>query len=256
MAKTKVLVLRAAGINCDEETQRAWELAGATAERVHINRLIERPERLSEFDIFTIPGGFSYGDDISAGRILALQLETRLGDALRRFIDDGRFVLGICNGFQALVKAGLLPGAGFERQVTIARNALGRYEDRWVRLRVDTDRCPFLEKGEMLAMPVGHGEGRVTLAPGDTLDRLRSADLVAFRYVAAGDGPAEYPANPNGSDDDIAGLIDVTGRVVGLMPHPDRHLFGTQHPTWTRDGIAPEADGLRVFRRIVGLVRV
>lgn len=256
MSTTKVLVLRAAGINCDEETQRAWELAGATAERVHINRLIERPERLGEYDVLTVPGGFSYGDDISAGRILALQLETRLGDALRRFIDDGRFVLGICNGFQALVKAGLLPGPGFERQVTIARNTTGKYEDRWVTLRVETSRCPFLEKGETLRMPVGHGEGRVTLAPGDTLDRLRAADLVAFRYVSPDGGPAAYPANPNGSDDDIAGLVDASGRVLGLMPHPDRHLFPTQSPTWTRDGLAAEADGMRVFRLIVDLVRV
>lgn len=254
MGAPRVIVVRAAGINCDAETVRAWELAGAAAERVHVNRLIERPALLGDYDVLTVPGGFSYGDDISAGKILASQLARNLAEEIARFRELGKLVLGICNGFQVLVKAGLLPGADLGGQVTIAGNDSGKFEDRWVRLRADTSRCPFLEKGELLEMPVAHAEGRVTVASAQTLGALRRADRIAFRYVGADGAAPVYPANPNGSDDGIAGLVDETGRVLGLMPHPERHVFSTQHPLWTRRRGEGEPDGLTLFRRLARFI--
>jgi len=254
MGGPRVIVVRAAGINCDQETVRAWELSGARPERVHVNRLIERPALLSEYDVLTVPGGFSYGDDISAGKILASQFARHLAEDIARFLAAGKFVLGVCNGFQVLVKANLLPGTGPAGQVTIGPNSNGRFEDRWVRLRVDTSRCPFLERGEVLEMPVAHGEGRVIFASEEVRGRLGEADQIALRYVGPDGQPGAYPHNPNGSEDHVAGLVDPTGRVLGLMPHPERHIFDVQHPLWTRRPRREEPDGLRVFRRLSRLL--
>ena len=161
----KALVLRTAGTNCDWETCFAWQQAGAEADRVHINRLIDDPGRLDDYQILTVPGGFSYGDDISAGKILANQVVHHLADAVADFLAKDRLVLGICNGFQVLVKAGLLPGGedgrpSLRQGATVTANDRGLFDDRWVRLRVDTDRCVFLEKGEVLEMPIAHAEGK------------------------------------------------------------------------------------------------
>jgi phosphoribosylformylglycinamidine synthase I len=250
-----VLILRAAGTNCDEETEWAWSLAGAAAERVHINRLIERPALLGEYEVLTIPGGFSYGDDIASGKILANQIQLRLGDAVRGLIDRGGLVIGICNGFQALVKAGLLPGPGLP-PATLTFNDSGRFEARWVHVRAGRSRCPLFEAGEMLRLPVAHGEGKVMLgepagADGEgAIAVLETAGCVALRYAAPGRDRVSYPENPNGSESDIAGLCDPTGRVVGLMPHPERCISHVQRPEWTRDR-SVESDGLRFFRRAV-----
>lgn len=231
MAK-KVLILRAAGINCDEETAFAWELAGAVTERVHVRRLIVDPGILDRFDALTIPGGFSYGDDVAAGRILANQLTHHLADAVRQFIEKGRPVLGICNGFQVLVRAGLLPGIDGRRDstVTLTNNDSGRFEDRWVHLYVDTDRCVFLPKGARLELPVAHGEGKLIPADDSIRAALRDRGHIALRYCDEQGRPGGFPVNPNGSVDDIAGLTDATGLILGLMPHPERHVFTTQHP--------------------------
>jgi len=244
MSRPKALVLRAAGVNCDRESEYALELAGFRAERVHVFRLMEAPALLGEYQLLMIPGGFSYGDDVAAGKILANQMIHRLSDALNRFVEDGRLILGVCNGFQVLVKSGLLPwgradAATANRDATLTWNDSGSFIDRWVRLRADSDRCVFLPKGAALMLPIAHGEGKFVTRDGEVLERLRRADQVAVRYEGF---------NPNGSEDDIAGICDPTGRIFGLMPHPERFVDVTQHPTWTRGGVE-SADGLMVFQR-------
>lgn len=257
MRPPRVLVLRAAGTNCDEETEYAWTLAGARPERVHVNRLLERPETLLDYHVLTIPGGFSYGDDVASGKILANQLRLHLLPMIVRLVDRGGLVLGICNGFQVLVKAGLLPGPGLPA-ATLTSNASGRFEARWVTLQAEESPCVLLRRGERYALPVAHGEGRFVVAdsvgPKTALSALKTAGAVALRYVAADGGTAGYPDNPNGSEGDIAGLVDSTGRVFGLMPHPERCIVTTHRPDWTRDASAG-GDGLRMFRRAVEFAR-
>lgn len=254
MNEVRVLVLRAAGINCDEEVMHGWRLAGAEPTLMHIRRLIEQPDVLDRYHLVTIPGGFSYGDDIAAGTILAQHITLHLADPLRRFVDRGGGIFGICNGFQVLVKAGLLPGGDFGRDaVTVTYNNSARFEARWVRLQVSTDRCPFLAPGSVLEMPVEHGEGKVVTASHTVTQTLEAKGHVAVRYIDDAGRSDTYPANPNGSVAGIAGLCDETGRVFGLMPHPDRHLDHSQHPFWTRREKDPTGppDGLSVFQNAV-----
>jgi len=282
MKQVSAIVLRAAGINCDMETEYALEAAGAKAQRVHINKIIKDKRALDEYQILVFPGGFSYGDDVAAGKILANQVIHHLADAVQKFIDDGKLVLGICNGFQALVKAGILPGdnkrltaetaegaeinkkdtrhktqdqrpaTSDERPatnlVTITYNDSGKFEDRWVYLAPQTDRCVFIEQGRQIYLPIAHGEGKVVTKDEAALQRLKSEGHIAFKYVDKDGNEGPYPVNPNGSMDSIAGLIDSTGRVLGLMPHPERHIRHTQHPRWTRlynaeDGRQKTEDG-------------
>jgi phosphoribosylformylglycinamidine synthase subunit PurQ / glutaminase len=252
MPKPRVLILRAPGTNCDEETAAAWSLAGAESETWHISQALDAPTRLAGFQILTLPGGFSYGDDLGAGRIFATRMAMRLGDALQEFRDRDGLVLGICNGFQILVKAGLLPGGTVERPMTITRNDSGHYEDRWVRLAASPGRCVFLADDESFEIPVAHGEGKVLTTHADDLNQLEKSGQVVLRYVDESDRPTQtYPANPNGSPGALAGLCDRTGRVFGLMPHPERHVNPLQHPRWTRRGPKAEGDGLRIFRNAV-----
>ncbi|HXG11296.1 MAG TPA: phosphoribosylformylglycinamidine synthase I [Gemmataceae bacterium] len=252
MAQPRVLILRGPGANCDLETQFAFERAGAVAERVHINRLREEPGLLRRYQILVIPGGFTYGDDVAAGRILANQLRYFLGDSLRRFRDSEKLILGICNGFQALLKAGLIIPPDEEGPlVTLTGNASGKFEDRWVYLKANPGRCPFLKGYDRLYLPVAHGEGNLISRAGWILKGLQQSGQVVLRYVDEEGRPGPYPVNPNGSQDDVAGLCDPTGRVLGLMPHPERHVLPTQHPRWTRLGLAAEGDGLRLFRNAV-----
>ena len=188
MAKVKAIVLRAAGINCDVEAEYALTLAGAEAERVHINRLIEDKTLLQQYQIMVFPGGFSYGDDVAAGRILANQVVHHLYDAVKEFVAAGKLVLGICNGFQVLVKMGLLPGidpSGRQESVTITYNDSDKFEDRWVYLAPQTDRCVFIEKGRQIYLPIAHGEGKVVTTDEATLKKLIDNDHVAFTYVDA-----------------------------------------------------------------------
>jgi len=234
--KVRAVVLRAAGINCDMETEYALESAGAEAERVHINKIIKDKSALEKYQILVFPGGFSYGDDVAAGKILANQVIHHLSESVRKFIDDGKLVLGICNGFQVLVKAGILPGDGSAKQedVTITYNDSGKFEDRWVYLSPQTERCVFIEPGRQIYLPVAHGEGKVVTKDEDTLEKLKDEGHIAFKYIDKDGKEGDYPVNPNGSVDSIAGLTDSTGRVLGLMPHPERHVRFTQHPHWSR----------------------
>ncbi len=253
MATVKALILRAAGTNCDYETQYAFEKVGAQAERVHVNRLIENPQRLDDYQILCIPGGFTYGDDVAAGKILANQLRYRLGEELARFHDEDKLILGICNGFQVLVKLGLLPGLDGlgEQQCTLTANDSNRFEDRWVYLAVEDSPSVFLEGGSVIALPVAHAEGKFVPSDEAVLKELRGQRHVVLRYVDAQGRVGGYPVNPNGSVDDIAGICDSSGRVLGLMPHPERHVEPHQHPRWTREGLKPEGDGLALFRNAV-----
>ena len=252
MTKPRVCVLRVAGTNCDMETMWAFEKAGAEAERLHVNRLAEKRKLLGTFQILAIPGGFSYGDDIAAGKVQAVELMHRLGDEVREFVASDKLVIGICNGFQVLAKTGLLPGGKSKKQtVTLAANDSNRFEDRWVYLRVETSRSVFISPGQTIYLPVAHGEGKFIPRTDAVLEELRGRGQIVFRYVSAADGKPTYPENPNGSVDDIAGISDPTGRILGMMPHPERHVESWHHPRWTREGLKRHGDGFQVFQNAV-----
>ncbi len=256
MLRPRALVLRAPGTNCDEETAAAWELAGATAEIWHIGRLLDSPHALDGFQIVTIPGGFSYGDDLGAGRILATRLGSVLHDALGRFHERGGLVFGICNGFQVLVRAGLLPGKAPGMAATLTNNDSGRYESRWVRLTPTPGLSPFVVDDEPIELPVGHGEGKFVVNNSEAFAALAAAGQVVLRYADEQGAPTmAYPANPNGSLGSAAGICNTTGRIFGMMPHPDRYFDPLLHPRWTRRGLAREGDGLRLFRNGVVAAR-
>lgn len=253
MAQPRVLILRAPGTNCDRETAFAFERAGGAAQIEHINALLESPRQIAEFQILCIPGGFSYGDDIAAGRIFANQLLSRLQEALAEFREAGKLVLGICNGFQVLLKSGLLvePANGVT-PATLTWNDSGKFEDRWVRLQATASKCVFLEGLEELELPVAHAEGKFVAASSQLLEQLDSSGRLVLRYVARdGSQTAAYPDNPNGSAANVAGVCDASGRMLGLMPHPERHIEFTHHPCWTRRTPRPAGDGLAIFQNAI-----
>ena len=258
MAEVKAIVLRAAGINCDMETEHALELAGAQAQRTHINRIIEDKTLLDKYQIIVFPGGFSYGDDVAAGKILANQIRHHLYEPIQKFIDDGKLVLGICNGFQVLVKTGILPGSNSnnnQQEITITDNDSGKFEDRWVYLAPQTDKCIFIEPGKQIYLPVAHAEGKIVTKDDAALEQLKSAGQVAFKYVDENGNEGAYPLNPNGSMDSIAGLTDTTGRILGLMPHPERFVRPTHHPHWSRLKEKPASDGITIFNNAVKYIQ-
>jgi len=257
---TRALVLRAPGINCDRETAQACRLVGFETELVHINQLIRSPEHLLDYTFLVIPGGFSYGDDLGAGTLLAKNLTVHLGEQLRRFVDEGRLVLGICNGFQVLVRAGLLPGEvgdiGHETDVfngrvvvSLTDNESGQFECRWVRLNVEISTCLFTQWiRHPLELPVAHGEGQFVLADETMLVRLRKNGQIPLVYAAPTGNDAAYPYNPNGSVGNIAGVCNKEGNVFGLMPHPERYVSSLQHPQRCGHNGGDEGDGLLIFR--------
>jgi len=250
MSKVRTLVLRAPGTNCDVETAFAFEQAGAEASLVHVNRLIRGEQRLSDYQIMVIPGGFTYGDDIAAGKVLANELRLGLGEDIQRFIDDGGLILGICNGFQALVKTGILPGPmdGSAPRLTLINNDSGKFECRWVYLSVNKQSpCVFTRGMDSLYLPVAHAEGKVVADP----KILSELDIVLYYTDEQGSTGAGYPYNPNGSVGNIAGICDSSGRIFALMPHPERHIRGTQHPQWTRHGARQYGDGFQIFLNAV-----
>jgi phosphoribosylformylglycinamidine synthase subunit PurQ / glutaminase len=265
--RIKVIVLRSAGTNCDQETCHAFEIVGADAQAIHVNRVIQAPAILKDYQILAIPGGFSYGDDIAAGKILANQLIHHLQQELGEFIAAGKLVLGICNGFQVLVKAGILPGlqpsgqnpsASKIGQATITNNDSGKYEDRWVYLQPGKSKCVFIDPDRRLYLPVAHGEGKVCFADAEIFEQIKANGQIAFRYVDHNGNFGPFPVNPNGSVDHIAGLCDPTGRVLGLMPHPERNVHKTHHPRWTRfngGSQVPQPDGLSLFVNAVNYFR-
>jgi len=267
VAKPNALILTGYGINCDFETEFAFREAGGRAERVHVNDIIRDRKRLFRHQILAIPGGFSFGDDLGSGKVLGNKIRTHLRDEVLEFVAGDRLVIGICNGYQVLVKSGLLPRPAPElrQDVTLTFNLSGKYEDRWVHLKRKSDKCAFTSGIEVLAAPVAHGEGRF-FAEAAALDALVRQDQVVFEYATPEGGPARgrFPENPNGSVRDIAGICDPSGRIFGMMPHPERHLFATSHPHWlrTRDRLSregkrlpEEGDGFRIFRNAIRYFR-
>ena len=265
MKKPRVLVLRTAGTNCDQETAFAFSTAGAETELVHINELTSRRRSINDYHILALPGGFTYGDDIASGKILANELKFKLADALQKFIEDGKLIIGICNGFQILVKAGLLPNLSGDFQTidaTLTLNDSNKCEDRWVYLKKSQKeaRCIWT-KGidKIIHLPVAHGEGKFIPKDASTLKTLKQNCLIALEYVDDKGESRGYPHNPNGSIDNIAGICDKTGRIFGLMPHPERHISFYQGPYWTRTarkGVDKgEGDGFIIFKNGVKFAR-
>lgn len=264
MPSPRVCVLRAPGTNCDVETAFAFDHCGGQSDRVHLFRLLESPRLLDDYQILCVPGGFSYGDDVGAGVIFAHQLRERLGDAMKDFLKADKLVLGICNGFQTLLKAGVLPSgaetwdaAREDAEATLTWNHNGRYTARWVHLKTCGSKNVFLNGIAELDLPIAHAEGRLVAKSGGVVDQWTQRGQIALQYAAwpqPSGGPASgpdvsrWPTNPNGATADIAGLSDPTGRVLGLMPHPERYLFATQHPHWTRLGLTGDGAGMQIFR--------
>ena len=243
MGKAKVLVLRAPGTNCDVETAFAFEQAGAQPRLVHVNELIHGREHLSGYGILVVPGGFTYGDDLGAGKILANEFRLKLGDDVGQFVGRGGLILGICNGFQVMAKAGLLPEPDLasEPRMTLASNDSGRFECRWVYLAVNQESpCIFTRRIERMYLPVAHGEGKV-------VGTISASNAALYYTDENGNTTAGYPFNPNGSETNIAGVCDSSGRIFALMPHPERHIRGIQHPRWTRGRPTRHGDGFQVF---------
>ena len=255
----KALILTGYGINCDIETQHAFKLAGADAERVHLTDLINGTRKLSEFHILAFPGGFSFGDDIASGKVLANMIKYNLGEQIQEFIDAEKLIIGICNGFQAMVKMGLLPafdGDYTTQDVTLTFNDSGRFEDRWVHLLGNKNsKCVFTKGIENIYLPVRHGEGKFVAKNPQALARLKKNNQVVFQYVDKEGSLAGYPHNPNGSVDNIAAICDETGRVFGMMPHPEAFQHRTNHPAWTREELPEEGAGVAIFRNAVEYVR-
>jgi len=253
MVKVRTLILRAPGTNCDVETAFAFEQAGSLVDSAHVNELVRRDKLISQYQILVIPGGFTYGDDVSAGKILANELRLKLGEDIQRFIDGGGLILGICNGFQVLVKAGILPPlVDGNQRLTLAGNDSNRFECRWVYLRANRESpCIFTRGISTMYLPVAHGEGKV-MAEAETLSKLN----IVLRYAdETGNVQAGYPHNPNGSVDSIAGICDASGRIFALMPHPERFIRWNQHPRWTREAPRQRRDGFGIFLNAVGWVK-
>ncbi len=250
MSQVRAVIMRAPGTNCDAETVFAFQQAGAVVDSAHINQLIRHEKRLSDYQIMVIPGGFTYGDDIAAGKVLANELRLKLGEDILRFIEDGGLILGICNGFQVLVKAGILPGSSPASQplITLSSNDSGKFECRWVHLGVNSQSpCIFTRGINRLYLPVAHGEGKVVADP----ETLSDLNVVLYYTDEHGSSNAGYPDNPNGSVGNIAGICDASGRVFALMPHPERYIRHTQHPQWTRLKKEEYGDGFQIFQNAV-----
>ena len=247
MKKPKIIVLRTAGTNCDNETASAFKIAGGEPELVHINELARDEKFLKNYQILAIPGGFTYGDYIASGKILANEIKYKLSEDLKNFINSVKLIIGICNGFQVLVKAGILPGinSGGAMEATLSFNDSGSFIDKWVYLKAES-RCVWTKDiEETIYLPIAHGEGKFIPRDNDVLNQLRKNNQIVFKYND----------NPNGSIDDIAGICDTTGRILGMMPHPERHVLGTQHPRWTREGLKEFGDGFAIFKNGVNYVK-
>ncbi|MCK9603099.1 MAG: phosphoribosylformylglycinamidine synthase I [Candidatus Omnitrophica bacterium] len=256
MQRPKVCVLRTAGTNCDQETAFAFSKVGANAELIHINSIINGEILLDDFGILALPGGFSYGDDIAAGKILASELKRKLGDKIGKFIEDGKLIIGICNGFQILVKAGLLPGNdALAQEASLIINDSAKFEDRWVYLKTQ-GKCVWTKNlPDVIYLPVAHGEGKFIVGDKLVLERLKKNNQIVFQYCNESGALSGYPHNPNGSMESIAGICDDTGRILGLMPHPERHIEPTQHPRWTQNRNKKTGDGLDIFKNGVEYIK-
>lgn len=261
----RVLVPVGYGLNCEDETAYSFRMVGADVRKVFLKDIIESPQILDDYQILAMIGGFSYGDHIAAGKVLANVYKFDLGDAIQRFISDGKLIFGECNGFQVLVKAGILPGFNGDygtQRATLTYNDSGVFEDRWVRLKVNPNsKCVFTKSIEELYLPVRHGEGKFVVEEQSVLERLKENSQIILQYAdkETGKPTMKYPQNPNGSVEAIAGICDPTGRVFGKMPHATAYLSPYNHPHWTRkkvEGTLPgEGGGVQIFRNAVEYVK-
>ncbi len=255
MTKTNVAIFWGEGLNTDEEMQLAFDEAGARTKKIHILDYL-RGDSLDNYQIVVIPGGFVHGDYIASAKILAIKLKHRMQDSISRFIERDTLMMGICNGFQALVKSGILPYGDFEQKVTLTHNDSGHFEDRWVYLEAHPNSpCIFTKGIGRIYLPIRHGEGKF-FAPEDEIEKLEARGQIALRYIGEnGERDPEYPLNPNGSMNSIAAICDPSGRIFGMMPHSEAYVIPYQHPRWTRlkqEGMLPEeGDGMKIFRNAV-----
>jgi len=255
LKEVKTIVLRVDGTNCDEEAVIAFERAGSRVDLVHMNELIRKEKSLEYYQILCIPGGFAHGDDIAAGKIFAVLLKHKISQDVKKFVEEGKLVLGLCNGFQVLVKAGFLPaieGIMKKQEATLAFNDSGYFQDRWVYLKNENKgRCVFTRGiKETIHIPVNHGEGKF-VADRSVIRKLEDNDQVVFKYVDPDGNYAGFPWNPNGSFDNIAGICNPDGNVFGLMPHPEKFIHKWTHPYWTRTNLPEEGDGFVIFKNAV-----
>ena len=275
MSKPRIAIITGYGINSDYELAQSFVMAGGDARRVHISDLIARKPALSEFDIIAVPGGFSFGDHIASGRVFANKLKHALAEDLAKAAERKIPMIGICNGFQVLVKLGILPGGAkaaapaandgatdaFVQTATLTYNDSGRFEDRWCHLSADAASKSIWTKGiSTIFLPIRHGEGKFIPRDAETLGALKKAGQISLRYCSAegvcpAEGAAAYPCNPNGSVDNVAGLCSPDGLIFGLMPHPEAHMLATNHPQWQKLGLRGEGEGIRIFRNAVDYVR-
>lgn len=251
----KVLILRTAGTNCDFETEWAFNLCGAKAERVHLYAIIKGSKKLKDYDVLVIPGGFSYGDDLGAGKVFANEIKLKLWESLELFKRSKKPIIGICNGFQVLTKAGIIPYWG-KNYAGLTWNDSGRYEDRWIYLKIESSRCPFFKNlPEIIRLPVAHAEGKFVAKDKNHLEKIRKNKQVVLKYVNPSGESALYPYNPNGSEENIAGICDESGLMIGLMPHPERALLSIHLPDWIRHKNKETFSyGYRIFRNVIEYV--
>lgn len=257
----KVCVIRTAGTNCDKETGFAFSKAGGAVEFIHVNNFISARRSLEEFEILALPGGFSYGDDVASGKIFANELKHGLFNDIKKFVKDGKLIIGICNGFQILAKSGVLPGnEALAQEVSLIINDSGKFESRWVYLKsekekVKSQKCIWTQDlPEVIYLPVAHGEGKFVAKDKNLLEQLKQNGQVVLRYCDQYGKDTGYPGDPNGSIEHIAGICDDSGRVFGLMPHPERHIDPLQHPRHTSSK-HKEADGMLIFRNAIEYAR-
>ncbi len=276
--ETEVLtcIVTGYGINADYELKEAFKLSGSKAERIHINDIIEKPQLLDEYHILAFPGGFSFGDHLGSGKVFSNLFKRNLKEQLGKFIDDGKLIIGICNGFQVLVKMGLLPNlnGNWEQEVSLIHNLSGKFEDRWVRVKFNEKSPSVWTRGiKQLELPVRHGEGRFVVKSEGILNILKEKNLITMQYTRNSDSGTNdrhngsssshsfniteevpYPDNPNGSIENIAGICDKTGRIFGLMPHPEAFLIPENHPQWPRKTPNP-SNALIIFKNGVNYIR-
>jgi phosphoribosylformylglycinamidine synthase len=247
----RALVIYGYGVNCQAESKYVIEKSGGKADILHLNRLLDNPQLLKEYNMLFLPGGFSFGDDLGSGKVFCNKMKFKLRNPLEEFVSDNNLVLGICNGFQMLVKMGLLPKPDFMQRVTLIPNESGHFEDRWVILKGNPDSpCVFTKGLDYLFAPVRHGEGKFVPKDEGILKELKERNQIVFRYTDEDGRLAGYPYNPNGSVDNIAGICDSTGRIFGMMPHPEAFNMVENCPYWVK-GSVKEALGLRIFSNAV-----
>lgn len=247
--KVKILIFTGYGLNADKELKWAFDIAGGEADIVHLEDIIENPGIIDRYNIIAFPGGFSFGDHLSSGKIYANIVRYKLFDKIRNFIENGKLVIGICNGFQIITRLGIVPSLddNYKQTVSLLANDSGHFEDRWITVKNNNPNSPWLAGIDTMSLPVRHGEGRLVGMDENVINRLKNEGHIALTYINPNGGEAVYPFNPNGSTLDIAGITNAKGNVLGLMPHPEAYICREQHPNWT-EGYAETRTGLDIFK--------